>query len=350
MSYQNNRLGIYPVTSVPVGDDKKLRPFHVLRCMGQPPCKAELLISPGNARRLPIHAIMKQASHKGWLADRRGYCLCPDHTPWAKRGGEPSDMAPNQKRAAYCAIRDRHMSAAANDPEPKEVRAAAAEPLYDEVIAAAITDGRMTEPRLNVLGALIPFIRRGEFTKGWRRRAAESIGMNETTFSGHVHRLIRLGYLAPIPGTYKLIVRKQTTTKEIDMQPDPPPRQPEPMPEPEPAAADVVAIEVPVEAPRQPTLEDNRRIRRFLDENYDEDDGRWCGDLNDETAARRLNVPRAWVATIRGSFYGDDVNEASARRTARAAELVEEAAKLRADAIALAERAEDLERRAAELL
>jgi hypothetical protein len=328
--------GIYPVSMVPYGDDGKVKPFHILRCMDQPPCKNELRISPGHDRRLPIHVIVKQAHQKGWMADRRGYCLCPEHTPWAKRQGQPSSLPPEQKRAAYCAIRERHMDAA-NDPDRVEERATAVTPLHDEVIVRAARDRLMTPNRLAVLKALLPAIARADFTKGWRGRAAATIPMNEVTFSNNVIRLIELGYLARIPNTHKLIVRRQPEeTTVIEVKPDTA----------EPAFEPLIAPD----QPRQPMLADNRRIREFLDSNYDEDAGRWCADLTDEAAAQRLKVPRAWVSSIRASLYGDDVNEAALQRSDAAAGLIAVAAKLQEDALNLAARAEELERDAKKLL
>jgi hypothetical protein len=341
MSFQHNNLGVYPVTSVPYGDDGKFRPVHVLRCMSQPPCKAELLINPGTMKRLPPHAIVKQAIQKGWHADRRGYCLCPEHTPWAKRQGQPSSLPPEQKRAAYCAIRERHMDAANDEPDRNEERAATVTPLHAEVIARAARDPKVTANRLDVLKALLPAIARADFTKGWRGRCAATIPMHETTFSNNVIKLIELGYLARIPNTLKLIVRRQPEQEET-MRPhgntDLPPHPGE------------TTFGVTADPPRQPMLADNRRIREFLDSNYDEDAGRWCADLTDEAAAQRLKVPRAWVSTIRASLYGDDVNEAALQRSDAAAGLIATAAKLQEDALNLAARAEELEREARKLL
>lgn len=339
MSHNLRHNSIYPVTMVPQGDDGKAKPFHVLRCMSQPACEAELLLSPGATRRLPPHAIVKFAHQKGWLADRRGYCLCPDHTPWAKRGGEPSDLPPAQRRAAYCSIRERNMAAAANDHEPireKERNMDYAIAPGEEALSVATADRRIRDGELAVFRALLPAIARADFSRGWRARCAATIGMNETTFSSNVKRLVAHGYLAEVPHSHKLIVRKQATKEEAVMTDHAPPPEP-------------TALLMPVivaDPPPEPALADNRRIRAFLDDNYDEGDGRWCGDLSDAAASERLSVPRAWVTNIRAAFYGDDVNEAADQRVAASVELADLAAKLQEDALNIAARAEDLERRA----
>lgn len=94
-----------------------------------------------------------------------------------------------------------------------------------------------------------------------------------------------------------------------------------------PMAAAPTAPPVPLrpiaEPPRQPTLEDRRRIRQALDAQYDDGAGHYTGDGSDATLALTLKVPRAWVATIR-ELYGPD---ASASDKARNKEL-DDAAKL----------------------
>lgn len=347
-------IDVYPMTLLSLADDGPPKRVHVLRCKNQPPCKTELHISAGHDRPLPTNAVVKRAHQKGWLADRRGYCLCPEHTPWAKRKGEPSDLPPAQRRAAYAAIRERHL-AAVNDREPvKERNMDYAEGPGVEVLAAARADPRIAKLRfdaprktLAVLEALLPAIASGNMGKGWRNRVGDSIGMEQKDFSTTVHRLIKLGYLVPVPGTFKLIVRKQPTKENAPMI--------------DPLTAPSGDLEIAIEAtkaaaaataepPRQPTLADNRRIRDFIDSNYDEAAARWCGDLSDAKAADRLKVPRAWVASVRGAFYGEDVNEAQVERIAVAGELAAAAAKLQEDALAIAERAEALERQARALL
>jgi ribosome-binding protein aMBF1 (putative translation factor) len=65
------------------------------------------------------------------------------------------------------------------------------------------------------------------------------------------------------------------------------------------------------EEPRQPTRDDNRRIREELDATYDEAAGRYRKSWTDQALAEKLKVPRAWVAGVREGFYGPDTNEAA---------------------------------------
>ena len=67
-----------------------------------------------------------------------------------------------------------------------------------------------------------------------------------------------------------------------------------------------------VEAPRQPTLEDKRRIREALFSHYNEEGGCYSKSHSDKTVAAGLNVPFAWVSTAREALgFGPDTNEAA---------------------------------------
>lgn len=93
--------------------------------------------------------------------------------------------------------------------------------------------------------------------------------------------------------------------------PPPASRPATPPPAPSPAAAPAPQPETPpMNAARQPTREDNRRILDALDTVYDVDHQRYKGQESDDTVAGKLDVPRAWVATIRDQSFGPDVNEA----------------------------------------
>lgn len=321
--------GVYPVQMLPYGDDGKVKPFHVLRCMHQPRCDAELRLSPGEVRRLPPHAIIKRAHQRGWLADRRGYCLCPIHKPTGM-----STMPPEQKRAAYCAIRERNMRAAGvgkddlNGARNVEIMITQRDALLDR----AERDPFLKAGARTALRALLPAIERGENKRGWRRAVAESIPMHESTFAHHVTTLVDRGYLVRVPNSHRLALRHAKEEHRMETEQD--------------TAAPIIAPE----PPRQPTLEDNRTIRTFLDDHYDEAAGRWCDDWSDQKAAERLNVPRAWVSAVRSGFYGEDVNEAQEKQLVHAAELAEVAKRLKDDALGIATRAEDLERACRKLL
>jgi hypothetical protein len=90
--------------------------------------------------------------------------------------------------------------------------------------------------------------------------------------------------------------------------------------------------EIPVaEPPRQPTWADNRRIRQDLDLAYDADAGRYFNNNTDESVAQRLNVPRAWVSTIR-ELYGPDRCEDDDLRAKALISVLEAARKSAAEA------------------
>lgn len=91
--------------------------------------------------------------------------------------------------------------------------------------------------------------------------------------------------------------------------------EPEPIPMPEPeVTATAIELAPAAEAPRQPTWADNRRIRAALDDAYDADAGRYFGELSDEKVAADLNLPRAWVSTIRELFGPDRCEMDDTRR------------------------------------
>jgi hypothetical protein len=95
------------------------------------------------------------------------------------------------------------------------------------------------------------------------------------------------------------------------------------------------------EPPRQATLEQNRRIRAFLDDAYDEEAGRYYHDGSDAKAAEMLKVPRAWVTTIR-ELYGPDQNDGAAKRRAELDAAHAEAVAASARFLELAQEAEAL--------
>lgn len=102
-----------------------------------------------------------------------------------------------------------------------------------------------------------------------------------------------------------------------------------------------------VEAPRQPTLEDKRRIREALFSHYNEEGGCYSKSHSDKTVAAGLNVPFAWVSTAREALgFGPDTNEAASAFTG---EVLSVRAELRAiqDQMLqeLAARCETLEKR-----
>lgn len=72
-----------------------------------------------------------------------------------------------------------------------------------------------------------------------------------------------------------------------------------------------------VEPPRQPNIEDKRRIREALFAHYNEEKGCYSKAHSDKSVAAALNVPFAWVAQVREALgFGPDKNEAASEFTA----------------------------------
>lgn len=343
---------IYPVWLLPHGDDGKRRPFHVVHCMASPPCSASLRISPGKHSRLPPECVAKFAAQKGWLADRKGYALCPEHKPGGA-GRPPSDMPPHQKRAAFLAIRDRNLAEAAErmlrpaKPVGTLAKEVAAIRARAEAVRAHAPD-QAPDPTATLLRSRILAFIGDNRARVWRsrREAAIAGGFNIWTFNDFVKAAIAKGLVVrelmkpPAARPFRLRLPDQF---------DPPAMQPEPEESAMPEVAESIGAPPPIKAepPPEPTLEANRRIRVFLDANFDDEAGLWIGDLSDAKAAERLRVPRAWVAAIRSALYGEaDRSEADEKAGELATELVADAIKLKDDALSIATRAEEFERRA----
>lgn len=82
------------------------------------------------------------------------------------------------------------------------------------------------------------------------------------------------------------------------------------------------------EPPKLPSRADNQRIHDDLDGAYDITAGRYKADGSDEKVAKKLDVPRAWVTTLRLALFGEhDRNEAAEddKTIAAAMELLAEA-------------------------
>jgi hypothetical protein len=337
---------IFPVWMLSAGDDGKRKPFHVVHCLAQPKCEATLRISPGRHSRLPPECIVKFAAQKDWFADRKGYALCPLHKP----GQRPSAMPPGQKRAAFLAIRDRNMAAAQFSAAPAEPVGALAKKTAKIRAALGVAAARGSPGsgrRAPLRDRIMAFIAERPATI-WnsRREAAAAAGVNMWTFNEALRRAIDAGLVVQEPMSGHAF--RPFRLRLVDRF-DPPAIQPEE----EPAmieTADAPPDRLIAEPPRQPTREDNRRIRDFLDANFDDDAARWSGDWSDEQAAVRLHVPRAWVSALRSALYGDDTNETSVKANQLASELVADAVQLKDDALSVATRAEELERRCRQFL
>lgn len=65
-------------------------------------------------------------------------------------------------------------------------------------------------------------------------------------------------------------------------------------------------VETPhAQPPRTMTRDERRAITRQIDDNWDEKASRYAGTTTDAGIASALNVPRAWVETIRVETFGD---------------------------------------------
>lgn len=114
-----------------------------------------------------------------------------------------------------------------------------------------------------------------------------------------------------------------------DPNPNPEPVAPEIAPEPPKEAATVSDASTqavrdleesranPPAEVRQPTLQDNRRIRSEIEDKYDESKQMYVGNWTDKLLAEELKVPRAWVTRVR-EMYGPDQNNDAAIRAAAA--------------------------------
>ncbi|MEI6439037.1 MAG: Arm DNA-binding domain-containing protein [Alphaproteobacteria bacterium] len=77
------------------------------------------------------------------------------------------------------------------------------------------------------------------------------------------------------------------------------------------------------EQPKQPTIEQRRKIRDALDEHYLEDAGCYRAAFSDKSLAAKLEFPAKWVADLReANGYGPDANE-NARKANAAIDLLE---------------------------
>lgn len=77
-----------------------------------------------------------------------------------------------------------------------------------------------------------------------------------------------------------------------------------------------------IEAPRQPSREDRRRIQDELELVYNVDLQRYKASWTDSALASKLGVPRAWVSEERDRAYGPEKNDAEIERLAELQVLV----------------------------
>lgn len=96
-----------------------------------------------------------------------------------------------------------------------------------------------------------------------------------------------------------------------------------------------------VDVPRQPDVEQKRRVHLAVLDNYDIDNQRYYADWTDEKLANKLNVPRAWVTNIR-ELFGPETNNNQEQLAGEVTEYVSKCKKLEEDALEVASRAEEL--------
>lgn len=95
------------------------------------------------------------------------------------------------------------------------------------------------------------------------------------------------------------------------------------------------------EKPREMQPADKRKIFRAIDDNYDERGLRYVGDSTDETIAKSLDMPRAWVSKVRQESFGPSgANEDMDKLMAALGRLQADARKASSDALLAAEKAE----------
>lgn len=103
--------------------------------------------------------------------------------------------------------------------------------------------------------------------------------------------------------------------------------------------------------PRQMGQGDRRRVFRAIDDYWDERSARYQGGTTDKSIAEKLGVPRAWVETIRIEAFGDTGrNEDLDKVIGTLKNLQGEARRLADNALEMAAKYEDYEKRIAEAL
>lgn len=79
---------------------------------------------------------------------------------------------------------------------------------------------------------------------------------------------------------------------------------------------DVPTVAIQAEPPRSMTREDRRIVYNEIEGVYDTSGLCYRERWSDESVAKALNVPRAWVTAIRDEFFGPEIDEATAKRRA----------------------------------
>ena len=123
-----------------------------------------------------------------------------------------------------------------------------------------------------------------------------------------------------------------------------PAQESQPMPAPTPAPKPPETPSTLVAAPPpQPTRYDKRRVLDALDESYEPEVG-YRGSATDSSIARKLDVPRVWVSSLREDFFGPETSEYVLTIRNDVQMLIERGAKLEKQGLELAAEGEALKR------
>lgn len=88
--------------------------------------------------------------------------------------------------------------------------------------------------------------------------------------------------------------------------------------EPMPTNAPVPAATKPtlVDPPRDPSVAQRRQILDKLEETYNVEEKAYKGDWTDQKIAQKLEMPRAWITSVRDQFFGPEDNMKGRQRYA----------------------------------
>jgi hypothetical protein len=216
--------------------------------------------------------------------------------------------------------------------------------LFITALSAAVHEmGEAPDPDLKLPPEITKVVRADQvFDRFWASRRAEGIHHDRAKkeFQRAGERLLASGFIGRlkphvwlIPGEPEPLHPEQPTETEMTADPRspklipsdvvavpaeiaPPPFTPAPG---EPTAQ--VYVAPPVRPTTQPTRAQRQKIAAALDGLYDLERGRYFRDGSDAMIAKDLDVPRAWVAEIRGLLYGEDRNETGDARAREFAKL-----------------------------
>ena len=96
--------------------------------------------------------------------------------------------------------------------------------------------------------------------------------------------------------------------------------------------------------PRQMSREDKRLVYGKIDEHYLDEVRGYDSGWTDERIAKDLGVPRAWVSNVRAEMFGEAEGNGEIRR------LLAEVIELKAQGVALMERANEIQKEIASLM